>query len=171
LRTLISKADGNNTLYSRNGVKKRWNLLAKTFGILNIYDLLKGKVDFAKEGLAYNKMGANFIVTDGVFQTDNFLIDSPSMVVTGKGKLNFNSNEINGSLQIAPLVTLDRTIDKIPVLRNILKRKGGGFLYMACNVSGPIDDPEVKVSFTNTIGSKTLEILRNMLFLPVEVFD
>ncbi len=171
LKSLISKADGNVTLYSRDGVIKRWNLLAKTFGVLNIYDLLKGKVDFAKEGLAYKKMGANFIVTDGVFQTDNFLIDSPSMVVTGKGKLNFNSNEINGSLQIAPLVTLDRTIDKIPVLRNILKRKGGGFLYMACNVSGPIDDPEVKVSFTNTIGSKTLEILRNMLFLPVEVFD
>jgi len=171
LKSLISKADGNVTLYSRDGVIKRWNLLAKTFGVLNIYDLLKGKVDFAKEGLAYKKMGANFIVTDGVFQTDNFLIDSPSMVVTGKGKLNFNSNEIDGSLQIAPLVTLDRTIDKIPVLRNILKRKGGGFLYMACNVSGPIDDPEVKVSFTNTIGSKTLEILRNMLFLPVEVFD
>lgn len=171
LNSLISKADGNVTLYSRNGVIKRWNLLAKTFGVLNIYDLLKGKIDFAKEGLAYNKMGANFIVTDGVFQTDNFLIDSPSMVVTGKGDLNFNTREIDGSLQIAPLVSLDRTIDKIPVLRNILKRKGGGFLYMACTVSGPIDDPAVKVSFTNTVGSKTLEILRNMLFLPVEVFD
>jgi hypothetical protein len=171
LKALISKADGNITLYSRNGVIKRWNLLAKTFGILNIYDLLKGKVDFAKEGLAYNKMGANFIVTDGVFQTDNFLIDSPSMVVTGKGNMNFNTREIDGSMQIAPLVTLDRTIDKIPILRNILKRRGGGFLYMACSVSGPIDDPVVRVSFTDTIGTKTLEILRNMLFLPVEVFD
>jgi len=171
LKSLISKADGNVTLYSRDGVIKRWNLLAKTFGTLNIYDLLKGKVDFAKEGLAYKKMGANFIVTDGVFQTDNFLIDSPSMVVTGKGNLDFNSGEIDANLQVAPLIALDRTIDKIPILRNILKRKGGGFLYMACNVSGPIDDPLVQVSFANTVGSKTLEILRNMLFLPVEVFE
>ena len=171
LQSLISKADGNVTLYSRNGVIKRWNLLAKTFGVLNIYDLLKGKVDFAKQGLAYAKMGANFIVTDGVFQTDNFLIDSPSMVVTGKGNLDFNSKKIDASLQIAPLVTLDRTIDKIPILRNILKKKDGGFLYMACTVSGPIDDPTVQVGFANTIGSKTLEIFRNMLFLPVEVFE
>ncbi len=171
LKALISKADGNITLYSRDGVIKRWNLLAKTFGVLNIYDLLRGKVDLAKDGLAYKKMGAAFVVTDGVFQTDNFLIDSPSMVVTGKGNLNFNTGEIDAGLQIAPLITLDRTIDKIPIVRNILKRKGGGFLYMACNVSGPIDDPAVKVSFTNTIGGKTLEILRNMLFLPVEVFD
>ncbi|OPY81302.1 MAG: putative assembly protein [Syntrophorhabdus sp. PtaU1.Bin058] len=171
LKSLISKADGNITLYSRDGVIKRWNLLAKTFGVLNIYDLFRGKADLAKDGLAYTKMGATFIVTDGVFQTDNFLIDSPSMVVTGKGNLNLNTREINAGIQIAPLVTLDRTIDKIPILRNILKRKGGGFLYMACDVSGPIDDPAVKVSFTNTIGGKTLEILRNMLFLPVEVFD
>lgn len=171
LQSLISKADGNVTLYSRNGMIKRWNLLAKTFGVLNIYDLLKGKVDFAKQGLAYEKMGANFIVTDGVFQTDNFLIDSPSMVVTGKGNLDFNSKKIDASLQIAPLVTLDRTIDKIPILRNILKKKDGGFLYMACTVSGPIDDPTVQVGFANTIGSKTLEIFRNMLFLPVEVFE
>ena len=171
LKTLISKADGNITLYSRDGVIKRWNLLAKTFSVLNIYDLFRGKADLAKDGLAYTKMGATFIATDGVFQTDNFLIDSPSMVVTGKGNLNLNTREINAGIQIAPLVTLDRTIDKIPILRNILKRKGGGFLYMACNVSGPLDDPAVKVSFTNTIGGKTLEILRNMLFLPVEVFD
>lgn len=171
LKTLISRADGDITLYSRDGVIKRWNLLAKTFSVLNIYDLFSGKVDLAKDGLAYTKMGATFIATDGVFQTDNFLIDSPSMVVTGKGNLNLNTREIDAGIQIAPLVTLDRTIDKIPILRNILKRKGGGFLYMACDVSGPVDDPEVKVSFTNTIGGKTLEILRNMLFLPVEVFD
>lgn len=171
LKTLISKADGNITLYSRDGVIKRWNLLAKAFGVLNIYDLFRGKVDFTKDGLAYKKMGATFIVTDGIFQTDNFLIDSPSMVITGKGDLNFNTKEIDAGIQIAPLVTLDRTIDKIPIVRNILKRKGGGFLYMACSISGPIDDPAVKVSFTNTIGGKTLEILRNMLFLPVEIFD
>jgi len=171
LKTMISKADGNITLYSRNGVIKRWNILAKTFSVLNIYDLFRGKADLAKDGLAYTKMGATFIVTDGIFQTDNFLIDSPSMVVTGKGDLNLNTREIDAGIQIAPLVTLDRTIDKIPILRNILKRKDGGFLYMACSVSGPIDDPAVRVSFMNTIGGKTLEILRNMLFLPVEVFE
>ncbi len=114
-------------IYSRDGVIKKWKFLSKLFGVLNVYDLLKGKVNFSQEGLGYSKLGAVFTVDKGVFHTSNFLLDSPSMVLTGKGDLDFNKNEVNGTIQVAPIVALDRTIEKVPVIRNILKKRGRDF--------------------------------------------
>jgi hypothetical protein len=168
-RELMGMAEGEAVFLSTDGVIKKWNLLSKIFGLLNIYDLLRGKVDLTKQGLQYNKMGASFTVKEGVFRTSNFLIDSQSMLITGDGVVDTGKNEIHGDIAVSPLVSLDTVIGKIPVLRNILKDEGKGFLYAAYKVSGPIDDPAISTSFVNSIGGKTLEILRNILVLPKEM--
>jgi uncharacterized protein YhdP len=163
--------DGAITFYSRDGVIKRWNLLSKIFGVLNIYDLVRGKVDLAAEGLPYTKMGASFLVKDGVLQTSNFLIDSPSMLITGAGNIDFRRKEVQGAVTVSPLVAIDTIIDKVPVVRSLLKKKTSGFLYAAYDVKGPLDDPEVSVSFVDTVGGKTLELIKNILTLPMGVFE
>ncbi len=169
--SLIGNMNGNITVYSSDGIIKKWNLLSKIFGLLNVYDLLKGKVNFSREGLKYNKLGATFAVNKGIFNTTNFLLDSSSMVITGKGDLNLNKKDVNGVLQVSPLIAIDRTIDKIPIVRSILKQRGQGFLYITYNVRGPLEDPEITPSVTSTIGYKAIEILRNILVLPKEVFE
>ncbi len=116
-------------------------------------------------------MGATFSVTDGILETKDFLIDSTSMLVTGDGSIDLKKKEINGNMAISPLVTLDTFIDKIPIVRNILRTKDRGFLYAACTVTGPFDDPDISISFINSVGGKTLEILRNILVLPKEIFE
>jgi hypothetical protein len=168
---LIKNMDGNMAIYSRDGVIKKWKFLSKLFGALNVYDLLKGKVNFSQNGLGYSKLGAVFTVDKGVLHTTNFLLDSPSMVLTGKGDLDFNKNEINGTIQVAPIVALDRTIEKVPVIRNILKQKGHGFLYLTYTIKGSLDDPDFSSNVPSTIGGKALEILRNIIVLPKEVFE
>jgi len=168
---LISNMDGDMAIYSRNGVIKKWNLLSKIFGALNVYDLLKGKVHFGQNGLGYNKLGATFIVNKGIFHTNDFLLDSPSMVLTGNGDLDLNKREVNGIIQVSPLIALDRTIDKIPIVRNILKKRGQGFLYLTYDINGSLEDPEITPSLTDTVGSKAIELLRNILMLPKEVFE
>ena len=167
--SLISGLKGNLAVYSKDGVIKKWTILSKIFSLLNLYDMLKGKINFTQSGLAYTKMGAVFTVNDGIFHTDNFLLDSPSMVITGKGDLDANKKEISGSMVVSPLIAIDRTIDKIPIIRNILKKRGQGFLYLTYDLKGPVEDPQISPSLTGTLGSKTIEILRNILVLPIEV--
>jgi hypothetical protein len=171
MKGLLSRMNGNLIVYSKDGVIKKWNLLSKIFGLLNVYDLLKGKVDLKQEGLSYKRLGATFTVKDGIFNTKDFLIDSPSMLITGNGNLDMNKNEIDGSIAVSPLVTVDRIINKIPILRNIIGGKEKGFFYTAYNVKGPLNDPEISLNFTESIGGKTIEILRNILVLPKEVFE
>jgi hypothetical protein len=168
---LISNMEGSVTLYNRDGVIRKWNLLSKIFGALNVYDLLRGKVDFGHDGLGYNKLGATFTGNKGIFHTSNFLLDSSSMVLTGNGQLDLNKNEIDGIVQVSPLIVLDRTIDQIPVVRSILKEPGQGFLYLSYYIKGPLDDPEIAPNVISTIGSKTIETLKNILTLPIGVFE
>ena len=159
------------TIYNSDGVIRKWNLLAKIFGALNLYDLLRGKVDFGQNGLGYTKFGATFTGSKGVFHTSNFLLDSPSMVLTGNGQLDLNKNEIDGIVNVSPLIVLDRTLDQIPIVRTILKEPGQGFLYLSYYIKGPLDDPEISSNVISTIGSKTLETLKNILTLPIGVFE
>jgi len=169
--SLIGNMDGTAVVYNRDGVIRKWNLLSKIFGALNVYDLLRGKIDFGHAGLAFSKLGATFTGNKGVFQTTNFLLDSPSMVLTGNGQLDLSKKEVNGIIQVSPLIVIDRTLEQIPVLRNILKEPGQGFLYLSYSVRGPMDDPDVTPNVISTIGGKTVEILRNILVFPKEVFQ
>jgi uncharacterized protein YhdP len=168
---LVSNMDGEVTLYNKDGVIRKWNLLSKIFGALNLYDLLRGKVDFGQNGLGYSKLGATFTGSKGIFHTSNFLLDSSSMVLTGNGQLDLNKNEIDGVVNVSPLIVLDRTISQIPVIRTILKEPGQGFLYLSYSVKGPLDDPEIASNVIGTIGSKTIETLKNILTLPKGVFE
>lgn len=170
-KDLKANLSGDTSVYSRDGVIKRWNLLSKIFALLNVYDLARGKIDFGKDGLLYSKMGASFTIDHGVYHTKNFLLDSQSMVITGAGDINLNKETIDATLEVSPLVALDRTIDKIPVVRSIIKDKNKGFLYVTCSVTGSFDDPDIKTNYVGTVGAKSLEILRNILVFPKEVFE
>jgi uncharacterized protein YhdP len=162
---------GDTAVYSRDGVIKRWKLLSKIFALLNVYDLVRGKIDFGKDGLVYTKMGASFTINKGIYHTNNFLLDSPSMVITGAGDIDISKETVNATLEVSPLVALDRTIDKIPIVRSILKNKNKGFLYVTYSVSGSFDDPDISTNYVGTVGTKSLEILRNILVFPKEVFE
>lgn len=168
---LVSHLSGSISIYNRDGVIRKWNLLSKIFGALNFYDLLRGKVDFGRNGLPFNKLGAEFTGSKGVFHTDNFLLDSSSMVLTGQGDLNLNDRQVQGSVQVSPLIVIDRTLSKIPLLRDIVKEPNQGFLYVTYSIRGPIADPTVTPDVVGTIGGKAVEILRNILVFPREVFQ
>ena len=167
----LRNMDGEAAIYSENGVIRKWSLLSKIFGILNFYDLLRGKVDLRADGLPYTKMSASFHIKKGIFRTDNLLVDSPAMLITGAGDFNFVKKTVVGTVTVSPLVGIDTVIDKIPLVRSVLNRKKGGFLYSSYEVSGPLGDPEVKLAFVDTVGGKSLDIIKNVLTLPIGVFE
>jgi hypothetical protein len=167
----VKSLQGNISIYSRNGTIRKWNLLSKIFGLLNLYDLFRGKVHFTEEGLTYTKMGAAFTAKEGIFTTNNFLLDSPSMLITGSGSINVWNKEANGDVTVSPLVTLDKTINKIPIIRSILREKSKGFFYVSYNVKGNIEDPTISTNYVSTMGGRTVETLKNILVLPKDLFE
>jgi hypothetical protein len=168
---LIKNMAGEVVVSSRNGVIRKWNLLSKILGVLNVYDFFRGKVNLLQKGLPYRKAGLTLKGENGIFKTDDFLIDSSSMVIAGEGTINLPESTVDGKLVVSPLVALDSAVDKIPILRSIFKRKEGGFGYVALDVNGPLGDPELHTSYVQTLGKRPLDILKNIFMLPIGVFE
>jgi uncharacterized protein YhdP len=168
---LAKSASGRVTVASRDGVIGRWNILSKILALTNMYDLFRGRVDVTRDGLVYRRLSASFDGNNGVFHTNDFLIDSPSMLITGMGDLDVGKNEIDGRMTLSPLVTTDKLINLIPLVRSIIREKTSGFLFFVYNVKGPSQDPEVKLSYVRSVGARIVYLLRNTLQLPKGVWD
>jgi hypothetical protein len=168
---LARSASGTVSLESRKGVIRRWNILSKILAITNFYDLFRGQVDLTRDGLAYKRLSASFEGKNGLFHTDNFFIESPSMFITGRGDLDLGAGRINGKMTVSPLVGVDKLINWIPLLRNIVHEKTSGFLFFVYDVSGALRDPEVRSSYVKSVGARVMYMLRNTLELPKELFD
>ena len=168
---LARSAGGTVSLESRNGVIRRWNILSKILAITNFYDLFRGQVDLTRDGLAYRRLSASFEGKNGLFHTGNFFIDSPSMLISGRGDLDLGAGRITGNMTVSPLVGVDKLINWIPLVRNIIHEKTSGFLFFVYDISGPLRDPEVRSSYVKSVGERVLYMLRNTLQLPKEVFD
>ncbi|HUJ88657.1 MAG TPA: AsmA-like C-terminal domain-containing protein, partial [Syntrophorhabdales bacterium] len=168
---LSKNMHGEFSVSSRNGVIRKWNLLSKILGVLNLYDFFRGKVNLLEKGLPYTKAGVTLKGENGLFKTEDFLIDSPAMVIAGQGVINLPDKTVDGKLVVSPLVTLDRMVNRIPILKSIFKRKEGGFLYVALDVKGALRDPEVHTSYVQTLGKRPIDFLKNIFMLPKGVFE
>lgn len=155
---------------AKNGTIRKWNLLARILEFLNLYQTIKLKLDFAREGLFYERMGGSFTVSQGILHTENFTIHSPSMIIVGKGDIDIFHDRIKGSFSVSPLVALEKTIDKIPLLRNILRREKG-FITVEYKVNGRLSDPEIRVDVVKTVPGKIFDILKNILILPRDIIE
>ncbi len=168
---LAKSASGTVTVASRDGVIRRWNILSKILALTNMYDLFRGRVDLTRNGLVYRRLSASFDGNNGVFRTNDFLIDSPSMLITGMGDLDVGKNEIDGRMTVSPLVVTDRIINLVPLVRSIIRERKSGFLFFVYDIKGPAQDPEVKSAYVKSVGSRIVYLLRNTLQLPKGVWD
>ncbi len=170
-KALAKSASGTVSLASRDGVIRKWNILSKILALTNVYDLFQGQVDLTREGLVYKRLSASFEGNNGVFHTDNFLIDSPSMLITGTGDLDAEKREIDGTMTVSPFVTMDKIINLVPLVRSIVREKKSGFVFFVYDVKGPAQDPEVNSSYVRSVGSRIVYLLRNTLQLPKGLWD
>ena len=168
---LAKSASGTATVASRDGVIRRWNILSKILALTNMYDLFQGRVDLSQNGLVYRRLSASFDGNNGVFRTNDFLIDSPSMLITGMGDLDVGKNEIDGRMTVSPLVATDKIINLVPLVRSIIRERKSGFLFFVYNIKGPVQDPEVKSTYVRSVGARIVYLLRNTLQLPKGVWD
>jgi hypothetical protein len=168
---LMASATGYVNISSRDGVIRKWNLISKLLALTNVYDLFRGKVDLTQHGLSYGRLSATLEGKNGVFQTSNFLIDSPSMIITGRGAVDVGQGTVDGRMLVSPLVMLDRAIDWIPLLRNIFREKKTGLLFFIYDVKGPMNDPEIRSSYVESMSKRVFNIFMNTMRFPKDVLE
>jgi len=156
----------------QNGVIERFNILSKIFSILNVSQLLKGRLpDLATKGLPFHQILATFRVKDGVATTDDFLVDSDAMRITLLGKIDLGKNLIDVKIGVHPLVTIDVILRSVPIAGYILTGEDKGFISYFYQVKGSLDDPKIEAIPFKMVEESTWGIIKRLLKTPLRPFQ
>ncbi|HYM88815.1 MAG TPA: AsmA-like C-terminal domain-containing protein [Nitrospiraceae bacterium] len=148
----------------------------KIISILNLPAVLQGKVDLEKDGLPYNKISARVLARNGLFETENMIIDSPIVKITAAGNYDLPTDQIDMVWAVSPFGSYSQFLKTIPLFGRLFAGDRKGVATALFSVKGSIEDPEVtylpmKSFATGLTGLAHLafDILKNTVMLPIDL--
>jgi uncharacterized protein involved in outer membrane biogenesis len=170
--------NGKTDLLLENGriFKSEERAIWKIISILNLPAVLQGKVDLEKEGLPYNKITATLIIRNGLFETENLIIDSPIVKITAAGNYDLPTDQVDMVWAVSPFGSYSQFLKTIPLFGRLFAGERKGVATAMFSVKGAIEDPEVtylpmKSFATGVTGLAQLavDLLKNTVMLPIDL--
>lgn len=156
--------------------KSKERAIWKIISLLNVPAVLQGKVDLEKEGLPYNKIVGTVTVQNGLFQTENLIIDSPILKITAAGNYDLPTDQLDFVVAVSPFGSYSQFLKTIPLFGRIFAGDRKGLATAMFAVKGAVEDPEVtylpmKSFATGLTGLAQLavDVLKNTLTLPFDL--
>ena len=118
---LKKSASGSIKIHSKKGMLRQFSWLSKVFSILNVSQLFKFRLpDMVSEGMPYNDLKATFIIKNGVISSDDLFLESNAMNMSLVGRHDFVRDNMDLTVGIQPLQTVDKVVSHIPIVGWIL---------------------------------------------------
>jgi hypothetical protein len=153
--------NGAFTLKITNGTIHRLRILVQ---LLNVLDLSRWFTlqlpDLSKQGIRFRAITGDFKVDDGVFHTENLLVDSDDLRITGAGKIDLPNGDMDFLVAVRPFPGIDAAITHIPLLGRGIAAIKNSFLVASFNIKGPIDDPTITPAPLSTLSEMVWSLLK-----------
>jgi hypothetical protein len=167
--SLLPALEGNVDFKAKDGKIYRYPLLAKIFSILSVTEIFRGKTpDLGGSGFSYRTMSVNGNLRQGKFLIDRAFIDGSSIDLIAEGEVDIARNKIDLVVLVAPFSTVNWIVRHIPLVGKVM---GGTLISIPVKVSGELADPEVTFLAPSAVGSRLVELMKNILQLPVEIIS
>ncbi|MEJ2642526.1 MAG: AsmA-like C-terminal domain-containing protein, partial [Desulfosarcinaceae bacterium] len=165
---LMKRLTGPVRMTATEGRIYQANLLAKILAVVNVTEIFAGQYPgFSEKGMAYKKFALDGHFKNGVFAIDTCSLDSPTLQMTCKGRVDLPDDKIDITVLAAPLKTVDRIIKHLPAIGYVL---GGTLISIPVRVHGPLGDPSVVPLSPSAVGEGVLEMMKRTFQLPVKLF-
>ncbi|HEX5544956.1 MAG TPA: AsmA-like C-terminal domain-containing protein [Nitrospira sp.] len=170
--------NGRVELLLENGriLKSNEQAVWKIISLLNLPAVLQGKVDLEKEGLPYNRISATVTIQDGMFQTENLIIDSPILKITAAGNYDLPTDQLDLAVAVSPFGSYSQFLKTIPLFGRIVAGDRKGIATAMFTMKGAMDDPEVTylpvksfASGLSGLAQLAVDVLTNTLTLPIDL--
>ena len=167
---LKKSALGSIKFKCEKGSLQRFGVLSKIFSILNVSQLLKFKLpDMISGGMPYNQITASVAVKDGVVTCSDFFISSDAINISAVGKVDLVRETIDATIGVQPLQTVDKVVNRIPVVGWILTGDKNSFLSTYFEAKGKVDDPVVRAIPVKAMAKGVLDIFMRVFELPAKL--
>jgi uncharacterized protein YhdP len=136
--------NGAFNLKIEEGIIHRMRILVQ---ILNLLDLSRWFTlqlpDLTKDGIRFRSIAADFKVNNGVYFTQNLIVDSDDLRMTGTGRIDVPKDHIDFIIAVRPFAGIDSAINHIPLLGRGIAAIKNSFLVASFNIKGPIEEPTI----------------------------
>ena len=126
------------------GIIHRMRILVQ---ILNLLDLSRWFTlqlpDLTKDGIRFRSIAADFKVNNGVYSTQNLVVDSDDLRMTGTGRIDVPKDDIDFIIAVRPFAGIDSAINHIPLLGRGIAAIKNSFLVASFNIKGSIEEPTI----------------------------
>jgi hypothetical protein len=168
-KDLIPALRGNLEFKAKSGRIDYLVGLARILEFVNLTEIYKGKIpDMKKEGLSYKLATVIGSLQDGKLIIKEGTLDGHTLQMAAQGEIDLAEGKIDLTVLVAPLRTVDRIINLIPLVRYIF---AGSLLSLPVKVSGDLKDPKVTALSPSAIGSELLGMMKRTLGLPFKVIE
>ncbi|UCE63773.1 MAG: AsmA-like C-terminal domain-containing protein [Nitrospirota bacterium] len=173
---VVPTLNGELDVMIENGRVRRGTVLPKILKILNLPALLQDEVDFDRDGFPFDKVTSTLIINDGIANSEDVVVDSPIMKLTGAGTYNLKRDHLDAVTAVSPFGRYSDAMKQIPLFGKIIAGERKGLATALFSVTGSIQGPHVLYmpvsSLTTGLGGfaqLALDILKNTFALPVEL--
>jgi hypothetical protein len=154
---------------SQNGRIHYANSLMKIFSVLNVTEVFtRGRSDLTEEGYGYTTAHATAEIGGGKVEFKEILLDGDSLKITGQGSIDLNDATVDIILLAAPLKTVDRIVNNLPIISYIA---GGSLISIPLRVEGKLKDISVVPLPPSAVGKGLLNIMERTLKAPFKLVE
>lgn len=165
--TFWHSAKGAIYLTVKQGVLRKFSGLAKVFSLLNVSQIFAGKLpDMDNEGMPFSLLEGNAEIGQGKITTKDLAITSESMNLSMVGSQDLINDQIDFTLGVMPLRTVDKVITKIPIAGWILAGENKALLTAHFKIEGPSEEPQVSAIPIDSVSKTVFGIFKRTLGLP-----
>jgi len=177
-RGVVPTLEGGIDLSLGNGYVRQGTVLPKILKILNLPNVLRGKVSFEKTGFPFEGVSSTLTIEEGRFSTKDFLLRSPIMNATAAGKYDLKRDFLDGIVAVSPFGVYSDLLKGIPLFGKIFSGDRKGFATAMFSMHGPLAKPEVvylpQESFKNGLtgfAQFAFDILKNTVLMPIDALN
>jgi AsmA-like C-terminal region/Domain of Unknown Function (DUF748) len=167
---LKKSALGSVKLHCEKGTIRKFAILSKIFSILNVSQLLKFQLpDMVSGGMPFNDINTTLSIQDGILSSKDLFIASAAMNISAVGKIDLVQDEVDATIGVQPLQSIDKVVNRIPVVGWILSGDKKTFLTTYFEAKGKVSDPIVKAIPVKSMAKGVLNIFVRLFELPAKL--
>ena len=152
-----------------NGTIQQGKLLARTLEVLNVTEIVKGRLpSLSSEAFAYKTITLEGEFREGKLLFSKIQMDGETLDALGQGEIDMVQKTVDIELLAAPFQTVDTVVKNIPGVNYLL---ADSLVAIPVSIKGPLDDPKVRVMSASSIGSSLLRLGERTIKSPLKLIE
>ena len=136
----------------KDGLLRRAKTLARVLSLMDLSKWFTLRMpDISREGIRFRRISGDIKVSQGVYSTQNLVLDSDDLRITGAGQLDVPRGELSFVVAVRPFPRVDSAVSYIPLIGTGIAGIKNSLLVASFNVKGPIDDPTITPAPLSTL--------------------